>query len=154
MKTNEDPIWEAKLAEVVQNHKDGDLITHDEINDILGLCEPDFNDYADAGEYKEALKKYEFVRLHAVESLKNDLLEGHKVYLNNVQGQGYRIVPPAEQTSVAYTKHVRNIGKEFTDGQRAMNNVRQTALNAEEKAAAANLHAKFAFLEQIFHNNK
>lgn len=51
-------------------------------------------------------------------------------------------------------KATRNIHQEFEDGKQVMQNVRQAALNAEEKAKSMDLQAKFALLQSMFENNR
>lgn len=155
MKVNQEPGWQSLLREIIQPHKEGDIITHEEIDEALKIKEPTMKDCKESGvSYREALKQYQFQRMALLEQLKNDLLICHKVYLDNVFGEGYRIVPSSEQTEVAYRKATRNIHQEFEDGILVMDNVKQVALNADAKAKASDLKAKFAFLQSLFENNR
>lgn len=154
MKINEDPAWQAKLSSIVKEHAEGDIITHQEINTLLGLEEPKFMDYQNHIEYKDALTTFAFVRLSAIEQLKNDLLICHQCYIKNVPSEGYRIVPAKDQCETAYRHYTKEIHNSFEDGQLVMENVRATALNAEEKKKANDYKAKFALLQQMFENNR
>jgi len=154
MKVNSDPQWQAMVAAIVKNHAEGDVITHGELNTLLRLEEPDYADYQDQAEYKKAMTTYAFVRLSTIEQLKYDLLVGHKCYIKNVAGEGYRIVSAKDQAAVAYNVAVRNIHDEFEQGALVMENVRETALNAEEKKKTNDYKAKLALLQQMFENNR
>ena len=154
MRTNEDPIWQSKLTAIVENHAEGDVIPHSTINEILGLKEPNFDDYDSPVEYKEAMQAYAFQRLSVIEQLKHDLLTCHQVYIKNVKAEGYRIVPAKDQCTTAYKVATSNIHDEFEQGNLVMDNVRETSLNADEKKKANDTRAKFALLQKIFEDNR
>ena len=81
--------------------KDGDLISHLAFDDLL-QCN------------HEARGKDEaFIRLTRFESLKNKLLENN-ILLENVRGEGYRIVPQAAHARFAIKKAMKKI-KSATD---------------------------------------
>ena len=154
MKVFQDPVWQAKLTAITQNYREGDIISHQKLNEIFGIEEPEFSDFENAIQYKEALQSYQLVRMTLIERLKHDLLVGRQCYLDNVFGEGYRIVPAKDQAATAYKKATRNIHSEFEDGRLAMDNIRQTALNAEEKRRTNDIVSKFALLQTLFENNK
>ena len=154
MKTNEDPAWQAKLTAIVENHAEGDVIPHSTINEILGLKEPDYDDYGNPIDYKEAMQAYSFQRLATIEQLKHDLLTCHQVYIKNVKAEGYRIVPAKDQCATAYKVATSNIHDEFEAGNLVMDNVRETALNAEDRKKANDTKSKFALLHRMFEDNR
>ncbi len=48
MKVSQDPVWQAKLTAITQNYHEGDIISHQKLNEIFGIEEPAFSDFENA----------------------------------------------------------------------------------------------------------
>ncbi|MBY0238469.1 MAG: hypothetical protein K2X55_04060, partial [Burkholderiaceae bacterium] len=88
----------------------------------------------------------QFVWLRNLDAFRAELLEKHQIYLSNVVGEGYRIVPPAEQTSIAQEKFEREAKKSYRVAANTLKNVRLCELTDEQRKENLDAIAKLSML--------
>ena len=127
------PAWKQAVQDFLDaGFKPGDVVPHAWLAQHFGmpvLCDASTLSVA---EFQER----QFTWLANIEALKSELLEVHQIFLVSVFGQGWRWVPPQEQTGTAvkrfehearraYKKAGRGLMhlrlEELTDGQRREN---------------------------------
>jgi hypothetical protein len=127
------PPWrQAILDFMAAGFKPGDIVPHAWLAEHFGM--PVLHDATtlSVAEYRDR----QFQWLANIEAMKAELLEQHQIFLCSVFGQGWRWVPPHEQTGEAVKKFERDarhayrqVGMrlthlriaELTDGQRREN---------------------------------
>ncbi|MGR5130673.1 hypothetical protein, partial [Photobacterium swingsii] len=81
----------------------------------------------------DAYQARQLTWLENIEALRRELLEKHRIYLENVYGSGYRIVPPAEQTGATKARFEREVKKEFRRAALGFKNIRHEALSDAQR---------------------
>lgn len=76
---------------------------------------------------------YGFDKLSRFENFRNRLVEKYKIHLKNVKGEGYRILPPEEQTVSAVKETFKSISRTVRKGIFYLSNVDTTKLSSEQK---------------------
>ena len=123
----------------------GDHINHTDIDNWCALEYPDV-DGLPRYEQKIAINGYALKRLTLVEGLKENLLRERLMYLKTVQGSGYLIVQPADQTEAAVNKGVRQITKGLKHAIRGVEQVNTAMLTAPEREYNSSVKARLAGL--------
>jgi len=98
------PIERHVATHIVNEVGYGGEISHAELNSLLECAEPQGR--LTAADYQS----YTFGRLAKIEGLKRILLNDHFMLLDNVRGNGYRVIKPKEQT-----KHVLKDFRELSN---------------------------------------
>lgn len=127
------PAWKQAVQDfLAAGFKPGDVVKHAWLEQRFGIDALAENVALTSAAFKDR----QFRWLQCVEAFKAELLEGHQIYLQSVHGEGFRWVPPHEQTSAAVerfereAKHAyRKVGMrlthlraaELTDAQRREN---------------------------------
>lgn len=141
-------MWIAAIEHILSRYKDGELISHEQLQIILHYKKPEFT--GDIAEYEQALQDAQFVWLSLVDRLKNELLDTYNVSLKNIRGEGYQIIPPKEQTQYATETGIRTIKKELSWMERTITNIRSEALNDTERRENTDAKARLSQLRQMF----
>jgi hypothetical protein len=92
---------------LASNFADGQLITHAWLHEALGIPE------APGSMPKEQAQPLQFRYMSAVGKVRDILLEEHSIALRSVHGDGYSIVPPAEQPAWAKRGLNKDLNKAF-----------------------------------------
>lgn len=120
---------------------DGDLISHEWLRSNLGIT-------------KSLINADPFILLSRVEELKSVLLKDHGIALQNVRGQGYRIVPPAEQAEYAAKEASRYIQKGLLRAKDLLENTRTAALDSAERKRHTDTSLRMAALSNLVSRRK
>lgn len=118
----------------------GDVITHEELNASLGMVEPTTT--------ADAYKQWSLKRIPQIDALSQWLLEEKNMCLASVHGQGYRIVPPQEQTEFAQEVGMKVVRREIGKMVRRLHYVDRSRLTHDQARENANAMARAAFLKQ------
>lgn len=136
---------------VTECFKDGDIVSHDELRLLIGLEEPTYDDLDQipiarrVEIIKEKTKRYQFAYLQEVEDLKDCLLKDHKILLKNVRGEGYRLMPPHEQTHEAMSTLKKEVSVSIRRANDVLTNVRIEVLDLESRQEHLDAQAKLSF---------
>lgn len=134
------PKWRQAVQDFLREFRYGDLVTHQWLAEHFGLPVVD----AETPMTAIDLQKRQFEWLDAVESFKWELLRDHQVCLQSVRGEGYRWVPPHEQTRVATEAFERDAGRVFRTAAHRLKNVRLSELNDEQRKENVDAVAKLS----------
>jgi|GEM_PF-761315 len=135
------PAWRQALAGFhEQGFEAGDLVGFDWLYEAFKITRP-----GPATRYEDA-KKAELAFVAAMEPFRGALLREHQIALDNVRGQGYRIVPPPEQTEWAETAGLREAKRALGKMGHRLSFVDMRQLNAAERRANADALTRYAML--------
>lgn len=139
------PAWRNAAAELFSGrYTYGDEIAHEELQQALRLPKP-------TGLMKpEEYERWRLDLLSQVDALADWLLEEKNMCLQSVQGRGYRIVLPAEQTEFAMKQGRKKIRSELRKMGRRLSFVDHASLTQDERRANADALARLSFMEQQF----
>lgn len=143
------PAWRNAAAELFTGrYSYGDVIPHDELQAALRLSKP-------TGLLKpEEYERWRLDLLSQLDALSDWLLEERNMCLRSIQGQGYQIVPPSEQTDYAVKQGRKRIRAELRKMGRRLSFIDTAALTVEERRQNADALARLSFMEQQFSKAK
>lgn len=141
--------WEVLIDNIVETYFPNDLISHKRLSEIFYLPDPVYKDYASQDEFMEAVKLQQFEYMTLVDKLRWDILKQHKLYLQNVRGDGYSFVPPGDQTDFAKCQTMEKITKHNRRGMLILKNIRYNALSADQRRHNSDEVAKLGQLSQM-----
>ena len=95
----------------------------------------------------EEFKTLQFKFLTAMDQFRDELLLENKMALQNVRGTGYRIVQPAEQTSLAIDGFRKRISKECGKAQRHLENIRFDLLDTDQRQSNIDARMRISMVE-------
>jgi hypothetical protein len=137
------PEWRQAVEDFLSaGFNQGDLVTHAWLEQRFGMPALADNKPMLPADWS----KRQFAWLRNVEAFRAELLERHQIYLSTVIGQGYRIVPPGEQTSIAQDKYERDARKSYRKTATVLKNVRVTELTESERKENIDAIARLAML--------
>lgn len=139
--------WVNLLGEIAARFGDGSLIKHEWLKDKFGLKKLMLKDYATVDEFLDAIDIQQFAYMSLVDKLRWQLLENFKMYLRNIRGDGYVILPPQDQTQFGYDQFVDDVKKAIRVAGLIMNNVQP--VDVSQQAKDNDLRAKFGILKQM-----
>ena len=141
--------WEQLIDEIVETYLPNDLLPHKKLSEIFYLPDPVYNDYASQDEFMQAVKLQQFEYMTLVDKLRWDILKKHKLYLQNVRGDGYSFVAPGEQTDFAKDQAMEKITKHTRRGLLILKNIRFNDLSADQRRHNSDELAKIGQLSQM-----
>ena len=137
------------IAETVLENNVGDLITHSFLKDLFRLQMPLISNFTNQFDFLEHLRDYDFAYMSLVDKLRTDLLKNHNVYLKNIRGDGYILMPSQEQTDFAM-KYINNgIKKAINEGLNILQHTKLDSLTQEQRQKNADSIARASLLKQI-----
>ena len=143
------PAWRNAAAELFSGkYQYGDVISHEALREALRLPEP-------KGKLtREEWESWRLALVAQVDALADWLLEERSMCLRSVQGQGYMIVEPAEQTEFAMKQGRRKIRSDLRKMGRRLSFIDHAALSKEQRKANADALARLSFMEQQFRKSR
>lgn len=136
------PIWKQAVEDFLAEFKYGDMVTHAWMEQRFGMPSLGQTQRLTPEQFRER----QFEWLANVEAFKAALLKDHQVCLQSVRGEGYRWVPPHEQTSVALKEFEHNARKVFRTTGGKLRNVRHLELTDEQRRSNMDAIAKVSAL--------
>jgi hypothetical protein len=133
------PTWRQAAKDAAEQFTYGDMITMDWLHEHFELKPPE------RGTARQ-FQAYQFDFLEAIDGFKNTLLGEHKMALQNVRGQGYRIVQPREQTDYGMNQLRTAMQREIRKAAEILHHVDRNLLTDEEWAHNINTRSKIAAL--------
>lgn len=118
----------------------GDVVSHLWLEVYLEIPKPET--LSDA-------QRTRFLMLSRVEDFKRLLLEEHKLALESVRGEGYRIVPPKDQAAFAVTEAARLIQKGIDRGLVLLQHARLGEMNDDARKRHIDAHIKMSGLQSL-----
>lgn len=141
------PAWLDRAIKMYDKEirADGDMLSHDWIKFALDIRAP--RTLAD-------VEESQWVLLTRIDAFRDYLLVDRKVALQNVRGQGYRIVPPAEQARVAVEESMRLVKKGLEKGDKLMTNTRISALTPDEQKRHTDAHLRLCGINDLMRRGR
>ena len=136
------PAWKQAAADFLNEFKYGDMVTHAWMEQRFGM--PSLNESQRMT--PEQFRERQFEWLANVEAFKSALLKEHQVCLQSVRGEGYRWVPPHEQTGVAVKEFESSARKVFRTAGNKLRNLRHLELTDDQRRANMDAIAKVSAL--------
>ncbi|MCM1295389.1 MAG: hypothetical protein NC311_07580 [Muribaculaceae bacterium] len=152
MKEEKDDLLSALLEEILTNHTDGSLISHEWLRKKSGLETPAIGDYANTEEFLEAYQANQFAYMQIVDAIRWELLKSDNIYLKNVRGDGYVILNSNDQVQFGYDRFTDGLAKLIKETNLIMNNVR--AVSSEQQSKDNDLRAKYAAMRMMLESVK
>lgn len=134
------PAWKQAVQDFLAEFSYGDIVPHEWLVQRFGL--PEQNERMSAA----AFQARQFEWLACIEGFKATLLNEHQVLLHSVRGEGYRWVPPADQTNVAQREFERDASRVFRTAGSRLRNVRVAELTEAQRKENLDAGAKLVAL--------
>lgn len=134
------PAWKQAVQDFLAQFQYGDIVSHDWLVERFGLPRPDERMSV------AAFQARQFEWLAAIEGFKATLLHEHQVLLQSVRGEGYRWVPPAEQTNTATKEFAKEAGRVFRIAGSRLRNIRVGELTDAQRRENIDAQAKLSHL--------
>lgn len=144
--------WVSLLAEIASNYSDGTLIPHEWLRRKFGLKQLQLKDFDTVEDFIEGLKRQQFTYMSMTDKLRWQLLEDYKMYIKNIIGEGYAVIPPQEQTKYGYDEFLKSVRKAIRESDLIMNNVR--FVPDEQRHKDNDIRAKCSILKQMLQSIK
>lgn len=136
------PAWKQAVQDFLAEFKYGDLVPHDWLESHFSMLS-----IADGERLTEsAFKARQFAWLANIEAFKSDLLTVHQVCLESVRGEGFRWVPPGEQTGIATRDFERDARKTFRAAGQRLKHIRIGELSDIQRGENVDAIAKVSAL--------
>ena len=136
------PNWKQAVKDAVHQFEYGDVITFEWIYVNFEMVPPKL---ATPKKWQE----YQLTFMAAMANFKSMLLEEHKMYLQNVRGEGYLIVMPGDQSDLSFKKMSKGVIKHIKKGYVSLINVNYNKLTMDERRVNSDKLAVIASLKTI-----
>ena len=136
------PSWKQAANEFLSEFKYGDMVTHSWMEQRFGMPSITESHRMTVEQFSER----QFEWLANVEAFKAELLKEHQVCLQSVRGQGYRWVPPHEQTGVAVKEFESSVSRVFRTAGNKLRNLRHLELTDDQRRLNMDAIAKVSAL--------
>lgn len=136
------PRWKQAVEDLLAEFGYGEMVTHEWMEKRFGMPSLDDSQRLTVEQFRDR----QFEWLANVEAFKAALLKDHQVCLQSVRGEGYRWVPPHEQTGVAVKEFESNARKVFRAAGSKLRNLRHLELTDDQRRANMDAVAKVSAL--------
>jgi hypothetical protein len=137
------PEWRQAVRDFLAAHfREGDIVSHAWLEEHFGMTKLVEDKPLLPADWN--LRQFEWLR--NIESFRAELLEDHQIFLSSVFGQGYRVVPPREQTAVAQDKFEREAKRSYRKAANTLKHVRVGELTESERRENLDAIARLAML--------
>lgn len=136
------PAWRQAVQDFLSEFAYGDVVPHTWLERHFGMLSLSDSQRLTA----EAFRARQFSWLASIEAFKHELLQAHNIYLQSVRGEGYRWVPPAEQTGLANKEFERDAKRAFRSVGQRLRHVRIAELTDDQRRENVDALAKVANL--------
>lgn len=152
MTENKDELLSGLIEDILANHSDGSLISHEWLRKRSGIEIPIISEYSDTKEFLEVFQASQFAYMSLVDSIRWELLEKENMYLKNERGDGYVILNPNDQVQFGYDRFQDKLHKLIKETNLIMTNTR--AVSREQQAKDNDLRAKYSMMKMMLENIK
>ena len=137
------PEWKEGIPQILETYAIGEVIPLEELYLLFDSdpTEPDIS----VDTYQKRRMRF----MGDLDRLKNILLLEYKRDLQNIRGQGYRIVPPSEQAEVAEREAHDGIIRLLVKADLRVSNTELALLNADEKRRHMDVQVRLTNLSQM-----
>lgn len=141
------PAWMARAIDAFDKdkRKDGDMLTHEWIKWALDIPAP---------ANLEQATEQQWMLLTRLDAFRDYLLIERKIALQNVRGEGYRIVPPSEQAQVAAEAAMKLVKRGLEQGDKLMTHTRTAELSTDEQKRHTDAHLRLCGIKDMVRRQK
>lgn len=136
------PAWKQAVQDFFKDFRYGNVVSHEWLEAHFGMPQLGDRQKLTAADFS----KRQFEWLQSIEAFKDELLRKHDVCLQSVRGEGYRWVPPGEQSKVATDAFEKDAKRVFSTAAQRLRHVRLDELNDDQRRENADAVAKLASL--------
>lgn len=137
------PVWRQAVKDfLAANLEPGTVIPLRWFEGHFQMEPLDENAMLSAAEFRER----QFTWLRNMDEFRRELLEEHQICLLSVHGEGYRIVPPGEQTGATTERFEREVKKAYRQAAVRLKNVQVDKLTEEQRKENVDAIARLAML--------
>jgi hypothetical protein len=137
------PVWRQAVQDFLEaDVEPGFVVQHKWLESHFGMDKLEDDASLTVAQFRE--RQFEWLR--NLEAFKTELLEEHQICLVSVHGEGYRVVPPAEQTGAAQEKFEREVKRSYRQAALRMKNVRIAELTESQRKENVDAIAKLSML--------
>jgi len=134
----------AVAAYFERDYKDGDLVTHYALHDMLDMPPEGTMDN----------RMWALTFMDRFEQFKDTLLRQHRIYLSNVRGKGYLVVPPDEQAHTAMLAAMNDIRRAAGKCTKALEYARVEEMSGDARRRHTDAQVRFAGLRGMLGKEK
>lgn len=139
--------WCSLLDEIQSKFEAGCLIPHDWLKHKFTLERLHYEDFESTEDFVKAIQMQQFAYMTLVDTLRWQLLEERSIYLKNIRGDGYTILPSKEQVKYGYDEFLKTVKVAIKQADLIMNNV--LSVPVEQQAKDNDLRARCSMLKQM-----
>lgn len=141
------PAWLTRAVAMFDKdgRKDGDILSHEWIKWALDIPAP---------ANLEQATEQQWMLLTRLDAFRDYLLVDRKIALQNVRGEGYRIVPPSEQAQVAAEQAMKMVKKGLDAGDKLMTHTRTNELSTDEQKRHTDAHLRLCGIKDMVRRQK
>jgi hypothetical protein len=137
------PEWRQAVRDfLAAGFKEGDVVSHSWLEERFGMKK--LEDDRPLLPVDWNARQFEWLR--NIEAFRAELLEQHQIFLSSVFGEGYRLVPPREQTAIAQERFEREAKRSYRKAANTLKNVRIGELTESERKENLDAIARIAML--------
>jgi len=137
------PEWRQAVRDFLSaGFKEGDIVPHAWLEQHFGMAKLDEDKPLLPADW--SARQFDWLR--NIESFRTELLEQHQVFLSSVYGEGYRLVPPREQSAIAQERFERDAKRSYRKAAATLKNVRLGELTEAERKENLDAIARIAML--------
>ncbi len=137
------PVWRQAVREFLEaDFEPGFVVQHQWLEAHFGMDPLEDETSITVAQFRD--RQFEWLR--NLEAFKTELLEQHQICLVSVHGEGYRVVPPSEQTGTAQEKFEREVKRSYKQAASRMKNVRVAELTDSQRKDNVDAIAKLSML--------
>lgn len=135
------PAWRQAEKDLLEEGLSyGSLIPDEWLKLAFGLAEPETIAQA---------QRNDLVMLRQLDALRESLLQGHRMMLRRVQGVGYTVVTPEQQTAVALKDRTREVKCAMRKLAQELSYVNHERLSDDQRKENADAQAKLGALRSM-----
>ena len=139
--------WTSLLDEIIGKFEAGTLIAHDWLKHKFTLERLRYEDFESTEDFVKAIQMQQFSYMTLVDTLRWQLLEERSVYLKNIRGDGYTLLPAKEQVKYGYDEFLKTVKTAIKQADLIMNNV--LPVSFEQRTKDNDLRARCSMLKQM-----
>lgn len=137
------PEWRQAVKDfLAAGFKEGGIVSHAWLEEHFGMSKLDDDKPLLPADWNA--RQFEWLR--NIEAFRAELLEEHQVFLSSVFGEGYRLVPPREQTAIAQERFEREAKRSYRKAATTLKHVRAAELTESERKENLDAIARIAML--------
>jgi hypothetical protein len=142
--------WLNFISSIILKFAPGEVISHAHLKEVFNIPRLEIADFESTDDFVKALNDAQFMYMSLVDKLREDLLLNENYYLENLLGQGYRLLPPSLQQQYGYQLAIKEIKRIIRQSMLIMKHVRLDAVDNEARTKGSDLSAKLSMIAQLF----